>query len=87
MNPDQVKKALRLIDDRKEYRRRLDDLRNASGFPAASLRYYNNSGIEVSISIPVTLQETVEVLLRSILKGQLTKVEEDLRQLGVDLDA
>lgn len=86
MNPDQVKKAMRLIEDRKEFRRRLDDLNNASGFPCASLRYYNNSGLEVAVSIPVTLQETVESLLRAILEGQVTKMEGDLQELGVKID-
>lgn len=86
MNPDQVKKALGLIDARKDYRRRLDDLRNASGFPAASLRYFNNAGLEVAVSIPATLQATVESLLRAILEGQVTKMEGDLRELGVKID-
>lgn len=86
MNPDQVKKAMRLIDDRREFRRRLDDLNKSAGYPAASLRYYNNSGCEVIVSIPVTLQETVESLLRAILEGQVTKMEGDLRELGVGVD-
>jgi hypothetical protein len=86
MNPDQVKKALRLIEDRKNFRLRLDDLNKASGYPAASLKYYNNAGLEVCVSIPVTLQETVESLLRAILEGQVTKMEGDLRELGVEID-
>jgi len=86
MNPDQVKKAMRLIEDRKEFRRRLDELNKGAGYPMASLRYYNNSGCEVVVSIPVTLQETVESLLRAILEGQVTKMEGDLRELGVEID-
>lgn len=86
MSPDQVKKAMRLIEDRRHLRHRLDALNKASGFPHASLQYCNNSGPEVSVSIPVTLQETVESLLRAILEGQVTKMEDDLRDFGVEVD-
>lgn len=86
MTPDQIKRAGRLIENREELRRQLDELNKGAGYPLASLRYFNNSHREVIVSVPVTLQETVESLLRAILEGQVTKIEGDLRNLGAIVD-
>lgn len=83
MNIDNTLKAAKLIETRSELLEKLSDLKKASGYPTAAVRYFNNSHIAVDISISKQLQPVIETILTMALRGQIADLDRRLEDLGV----